>query len=140
MQKILLSFMTVAMLALTSACATTANYQQVLANWQGQNIQDLIKMWGDPDAAIKLPSGNTTYMYTRQQLYTAPGYPTNQPPTFLSAAGPVVSPGVNTTFTGNQTVNLTCRTWFETNPQGIIVNSRFEGNNCVSSSPKRRKP
>lgn len=117
-----------------AACATTANYQQALSQWQGAKIQELIAVWGSPEAAVKLPNGNTAYMYMRQQLYTAPPPPA-MTPGFVNVNG---TPMYGADFVGGasgQTVTLYCRTWFEVNPKGLIVSSQFQGNNCVATKP-----
>lgn len=122
----------VALMFLLIGCATTANYQQKLNKWQGARAQDLVSEWGHPDSSIKLANGDSVYMYFRQQLYTTPSYPM---PSFTPLGTPVYSGGMPTNYAGSasgQTMNLYCRTWFEINPQNIIVSSRFEGNNCVA--------
>jgi len=125
---------------LLTACATTKNYQVMLNHWQGSNIQDLMKSWGYPDAGAKLPNGNTVYMYTRQQTFIAPPTP-NTTPTIINARGtPLAVSTYNGEFVGGQEIPMTCRTWFEVNPQGVIVNTRFQGNNCVTNNPNRLTP
>jgi hypothetical protein len=114
---------------LLAGCATTANYQQKLTQWQGAPAQQLINAWGYPDTSIKLPNGNIAYMYLRQQLYSTPVYPA---PTFSVTGAPVYSMGFYNYPVAAQTVSLYCRTWFEINRQNVIVNTRFEGNNCVA--------
>jgi hypothetical protein len=130
MCKIIISLL-IFMLTLTG-CATTANYQQSLNRWQGANMQTLVNTWGQPNSAITLPNGTTTYMYFRQQLYTTPKYPT---PSFTVTGTPIYSMGFNTNPAGGggQTMNLYCRTWFDINKQGIVIDSRFEGNDCIAN-------
>ena len=131
MKKILKFTSIVFFLTIISACATTANYQHMLNNWQGARMTDLINHWGYPDSAIKLPSGNTVYMYTHQQLYTMPT-PMVPSMTFVNVNGtPIYATGFVGGGYGGQTQLLYCRTWFEVNRNGVIVNSQFQGNNCV---------
>lgn len=119
--------------AMLIGCLTTTSYQQSLAHWNGTNIQSLIKSWGSPDAAMKTANGNTVYMFSREQLYTVP---TQQmaPGTILhTGSGSTYASSFNEFFApGGQTVSRYCRTWFEVNRQGIIINSRFQGSNCVA--------
>jgi hypothetical protein len=127
-------------LLLLSACATTKNYQAMLNHWQGAPVKDLMQSWGYPDAGVKLPSGNTVYMYTRQQTFIAPPTP-NTTPTIINANGtPLAVTTYNGQFIGGQELTMTCRTWFEVNPQGVIVGTRFQGNNCVTHNPNRWTP
>lgn len=119
--------------ALLLGCATTANYQSVLNNWQGRQFQTLVACWGAPESGVRSANGNTTYLYNRHQLYTSPlpAAPTNTP--FVDVNG---TPMATTAFTGNfggKTTSRYCLTWFEVNPNGIIVGSRFQGNSCVAN-------
>jgi hypothetical protein len=96
-------------------------------------VETLIHLWGYPDGEVKLPNGNTVYMYTRQQLVTQ-SPPLNVAPFAATLGG---TPYMGTGFTGGvvgQTSAMYCRTWFEVNHNGIIVNSQFQGNGCISSN------
>ena len=127
-------------ICLLTACASTQNYEQILSQWQGENIQQLINNWGYPDAAIKLPNGHSVYMYTRQSSYITPPTPA-MTPTIINVPGtPMAATTYNGSFIGGQTIMLYCRTWFETDPKGIIVNYRFQGNNCVASKSDHWAP
>ena len=125
---------------LLAACATTQNYEQVLSEWQGANVQQLINVWGYPDAGIKLPNGNSVYMYTRQQTYISPPTPMMTPTIINVPGSPMAVSSYNGEFIGGQTVSLYCRTWFEVNPKGSIVNYRFQGNNCVATKNSQWVP
>lgn len=127
-------------LCLLTACVTTQNYQQALSEWQGENIQHLINIWGYPDAGVKLPSGNTVYMYTREQSYVTPASPAMTPTIINVPGSPMAATSYNGEFIGGRTINLYCRTWFEVNPKGIIVNNRFQGNNCIASKKNQWAP
>lgn len=123
-----------------AACATTQNYQQSLSEWQGENIQHLMQAWGYPDAGVKLPNGNNVYMYLHQRSYVTPVTPMTTP-TIINVPGtPMAATSYNGEFIGGQTITLYCRTWFETNPKGIIVNYRFQGNNCIAGKHTRWTP
>lgn len=127
MNKLIISL---GLLFLLAGCATTANYQQSLNRWQGAQAQDLVKAWGNPDSSIRLQSGNTIYMYMRKQLYSRPVTPPM--PTFTVTGTPVYNMGFANAYAGTQTLSLYCRTWFEMNNKNVIINTRFEGNNCVA--------
>lgn len=117
---------------LLTGCATSANYQQSLQQWQGVDIQKLIHAWGHPDAGVTLPNGNTVYAYNREQLFTMPSY-TTPPASIINVGGrSMYASSFNGDFAGNRVVNRHCRTWFEVNPQGKIIRTQFQGNNCVA--------
>jgi hypothetical protein len=125
---------------LVSGCATTANYQRILNNWQGAKMSDLINTWGYPDAAVRLPNGDLVYMYTRQRFYTTPTTPM-MTPTIINVSGtPMYATTYNGMVMGGQSYILSCRTWFEVNRQGVIVNTQFQGNNCIASNSSSLKP
>lgn len=140
MKKIIRSSLVLLNLCLLTACATAQNYAQTLNEWQGENIQHLMQVWGYPDAGVKLPSGNTVYMYTREQSYITPPTPAMTPTIINVPGSPMAATTYNGDFIGGQTVNLYCRTWFEANPKGTIVNYRFQGNNCIASKNNRWTP
>jgi hypothetical protein len=128
-------------LGFLTACATTANYQQALGQWQGENIQHLINVWGYPDSAIKLPSGNTVYLYSRQQTYiTPPSSPMMTSGLWGFPGSPMAMGSYDGAMMGGQPVSMYCRTWFEVDPKGLIVNYRFQGNNCIASKNNRWAP
>ncbi len=114
---------------LLTGCATTANYQQKLNQWHGAPAQQLINAWGYPDSSVKLPNGDWVYMYLHQQTYSAP---VSSVPAFRPRGAPDYSMGSYNYPIPAQTVSLYCRTWFEMDHQNVIVNTNFEGNNCVS--------
>lgn len=125
---------------LLSGCATTANYQRIVSNWQGRKMSDLISAWGYPDASIKLPGGDTVYMYVHQQNYITPSTPM-MTPTIINVNGtPMSAVSYNGMFLGGQTMSLSCRTWFEVDPRGNIVNVSFQGNNCIANNPNGLRP
>lgn len=112
---------------LLSACASTAEYQHQINQWQGKNIQELRNSWGKPETTLKLTNGHTLYQYTRKNFYTILD-PKRRPlqinnTTFASYDKP---------WLNSQTVVRYCRTTFETNLNGDIVHSRFSGNNCIA--------
>jgi|SRR6185312_17313570 len=138
MYKMIINFVGILLLA---GCATSGNYQQIVNQWQGKPAQRLLAVWGSPDASVKLPSGNTVYLYMKQQLYTTPNYNAPVAPVFsVDNGAPRYGVGFNNTYNNTQTTTLSCRTWFEVNPKGSIINAQFQGNGCVASSSGRLKP
>ncbi len=112
-------------------CATTANYQKVINNWQGTNAEALVNTWGNPNAKVKLANGNTVYLYTREHIVavSAPAVPATNFTTVGNT--PILGHGFSE-FSG-ATRKLYCNTLFEVNSQGLIVSTSFQGNNCVSN-------
>lgn len=125
---------------LATGCATTANYKHMLNNWQGANATTLMKTWGYPDGAVKLPDGNTVYMYVHKRDFMQPPSPIVAPVIINASGTPAAVTTYNGMFIGGRTEHLFCRTWFEVNPKGEIVNSRFQGNDCISNDPQNFKP
>jgi hypothetical protein len=121
--------------AVTAACATTANYEKVLDSWLGAPAERLVARWGAPISTFRLPSGNEIYIYDsrRTGVITTPVQVHQGPGMFV---GGMYYPGP-TTVTGGQAIpfNRWCRTEFTVNPQGTIVQWRWEGNDCVARSP-----
>lgn len=131
-QKILFTALTL----LLTACATPGNYQQMLVQWHGAHVQDLTRHWGPPTVVIPLSNGNANYTYVRHQLYTAPA-PLASSMNYMNVDGtPIYASGFNGGVIG-QTISLFCNTAFEVDPQGIIVNSQFQGNGCVANTISR---
>lgn len=127
-----IKFFALIALVLLSACATTANYQQMVNQWQGKDVQHLVRVWGEPDAMTQAPNKSRVYMYKHQYLQTMPP-PPGPTTNFTTVNGtPTYGSGFTGGFAGKTTV-LYCRTWFEINPQGIVVGTHFQGNNCISN-------
>ncbi|EDP45866.1 hypothetical protein [Rickettsiella grylli] len=116
---------------LLGACASTANYQKQMNQWQGENIQTLISKWGEPDAGIQLPNGHKVYQYTRKTMYALP-HPRYSP---LRASSGNRFSNYDEPWNRQQTIIRSCQTSFETTPDGEIIDVRFKGDNCISSTP-----
>ncbi|WP_218813942.1 hypothetical protein [Rickettsiella endosymbiont of Dermanyssus gallinae] len=112
---------------LLSACATSTAYQKQMHRWQGKNIQTLKTQWGRPEAVTKLPNGHMLYQYMRKSFSSIPDakrQPLHTNDTlFKSYEEPWLS---------NITMVRYCRTTFETNKNGTIINISFNGNNCFA--------
>ena len=120
-------------------CATTANYQRELSHWRGQSIETLKQTWGEPDVEIKLANQHRVYLYSQKQIYVQPFYTyasssAVSPPNVINVAGKTTyMKNYNEFFVPGRTVMRYCNTWFETNEEKIIINTRFQGNNCISN-------
>lgn len=123
------------LISLLVGCATTAKYQHGIGQWRGKNIIELQKAWGKPTRTARLSSDNMIYVYERNQLYSTPQ--TNPTTTDFVKVNGV------TTFNASKEAGMAnmaqistryCRTTFETNSSGTIVNIQFQGNNCVANT------
>ena len=112
---------------LLSGCASSAAYQQQMRQWQGKNIQTVRQQWGQPEAVVKLANGHMLYQYMRKNFSSIPDakrQPLHGNDTlFRSYEEPWLS---------NITMVRYCRTTFETNKNGSIINTSFNGNNCLA--------
>ncbi len=111
---------------LTAGCATTAKYEALLNEWVQQDINQLIDEWGYPHNSLKLPNGNTVYIFGSSDSYITPV----QTYTRYHAVGDKMY--ADTMVTGGNAYTYWCRTFFEVNDKNIIVKWRVEGNSCVS--------
>ena len=114
-------------LVILTGCATSAKYNAILDSWMGKDVNNLVNSWGYPQNSFKAPNGNTVYVYGHSGSYTMP----TQTNTTHNVVGNTVYS--NSQTTGGQTLNFWCRTFIEANEQNIIVNWRWEGNNCVAN-------
>lgn len=100
--------------------------------WQGANINSLMKQWGAPDIHIKRKNGSSILIY-HIETYRA-GVPLQGSPAVgvnVSASGkPVIvtSPYPNPTI--NQSVSLYCDIEFTANSQGVIISIKMRGSGC----------
>lgn len=90
-------------------------YPDIIKNWNGHNIDDLMDKWGYPQESFMAPNGNKVYVYSREVAYTTPMWTT---------------PITNYRIYGGETSILYCTTYFETNNNETIVKGSYEGNSC----------
>lgn len=111
---------------LLAGCATTANYEKILASWVGQSESDLVRTWGPPTGVYE-SGGLRMLTYDRSAQNYAPG-------TAPSYQTQVIGNQVFTRQVGGSsgyTVNRACTTNFEIK-DGRVVNWRYEGNACTA--------
>jgi hypothetical protein len=103
-------------------CATTANYQNRVRSWEGQDAAVLIKSWGPPDATEHVGTGNHVLVYAR--LHHEP-YAFNEVSTKVASRDPGAigppQPG---------TIYLKCATYFEVAPTNRIFSVKYVGDQC----------
>jgi len=135
-----LGLLFMAIMAIT-ACGTMQNYQTAMNTWNGAPANALEHEWGTPIETTHLKNGNEllTYRVVEHEEPVARTYANNAGLTRISPQGnegmlshsPKMMPGHSESFW--------CETQFEVNRAGMIVNSHFEGNNCVASKMKVRE-
>ncbi len=139
MNKIIYIFVVI---LFVSGCATTANYEKILATWVGNHSDNLVSSWGPPQSFYELSNGGRVLEYSNQRNAQIGGYTTTTPQTTYHSGstsyGNTFS-GTSTTYVQTQTptynVNLWCKTRFTANSNGIITNWTWQGNNCTSLAP-----
>lgn len=123
MKKVIIILMSLVIVICLSSCATTKGFQQVCDSWIGAPETELIRLWGYPQNTLQLQNGNTVYVYSSGGTFTMPShYDTSED----------VWGKTQVHITEGTTITLWCCTYFEIDEQGIIINYRFEGNNCVA--------
>lgn len=90
-------------------------YPDIINNWNGRHIDDLMDKWGYPQQSFQAPNGNIVYVYSREVIYISPIWST---------------PISNYKIFGGNTSTKYCYTYFETNNNNNIVNGSYEGNAC----------
>lgn len=136
----------IALTAVITSCATSANYAKILKTWEGAPVDALIASWGPPQSSYRLRNGGEVLEYVRQGSMVVPGQTYYVPQTDYYS-GSVYGPGYNRAYSGTSTtyvptttpdyeVQLICITRFTVNPKARIVNSHWEGNNCKAYAPK----
>lgn len=114
----------IAIAAILSACATTANYEKILQSWVGSEEIDLIRKWGPPQQSYETGGSKFLVYSSRQNVYmpgTAPSYQTT-----------VIG---NTAYTNPiggtpaYNIGMACVTTFEL-ANNKIVSWQWRGNAC----------
>lgn len=131
-----------ALIITVSGCATTAKYGEVLDSWVGHNINELVDSWGYPSSNFTAPNGNIVYVYSKASTYTTPvtaktrGNIVNSTPVVMGGGAVVVGNSASysskTTYSGGQTLNFWCTTYFEIDNDKTIIKWRWKGNACKS--------
>jgi hypothetical protein len=117
---------------LLSGCATTKQYKTKLNSWNNQNINQFVSAWGYPDSTMKMPNGNTVYIYKTNQTTHFPEYKTGGYTTVQTSGSNTTITQVPSVSTGGGTYNYKCTTWVEFNKNNIITRTSFRGNSCVA--------
>lgn len=143
-------YLIISVILIFQGCATTANYEKILSTWVGSHIDNLISSWGPPQGSFPLSDGGQVIEYENARNVQLGGYSYTQPQTTYhsgsataygtggSATG--TYSGTTTTYVQKQTpvtnLNLHCKTRFTINPDGIITNWNWQGNDCKARATK----
>ncbi|HLB56421.1 MAG TPA: hypothetical protein VJK30_03730 [Coxiellaceae bacterium] len=123
-------------------CGNTKNYSMAVNSWQGAPKSALVHTWGQPIDETTLKNGNELYTYRTvekikfEKNNDVPVIPTGRVNPQQNTNG-MLSHSPSSIAEQNET--FWCNTEFEINKMGMIVNARFDGNNCVASKAKAQK-
>ena len=110
--------------AILSACATTANYEEILNSWVGAEEVDLIRKWGPPQQSYETGGRKFLAYSSRRNVYlpgTAPSYQTTVIGNTAYSNPVGGTPGYN--------IGMACVTTFEL-ANNKIVSWQWRGNDC----------
>lgn len=109
----------------TQACATTANYENVLKSFVGSEEAALVQKWGPPQESYE--KGDRRFLiYSSNRDINLPGTaPTHESPL---RGNPVMRGQAGDTTT--QRIAFTCITTFEIS-NGRVVSYQWRGNDCT---------
>ncbi len=120
MKKLLITLLAL----ITTACATTANYEKILNSWVGAKEIDLVRSWGAPDNQYE-SSGTKFLTYQRTSNIYMPGTSPTYTTTVIGNTAYTSSSGGSPAYN----IHMSCKTTFEVKNERI-VNWRWEGNGC----------
>lgn len=120
--------------SLACGCMTAPNkapnYGAILQNTHGTNINEIVDRIGYPTRSFVAPNGNMVYVYETHSTGTSYKWttPRHSQTTFVGDYAFTTETG-GQTFGGNQRY-FWCKTYFEVNTSSVVVNTKFEGNDC----------
>lgn len=122
-----------------AACSTMTGsdrYEQTVTSWRWAHISELIKVWGSPNQKVNLSNGNQVYIYNKNVYKNYPPAPLSSNISTLNikenTQNAIHIPDPNETRENFTMFFLECKTLFEVDPLGIIVDVRSQGNDCTA--------
>jgi hypothetical protein len=112
-------------------------YAQTISSWRWSHQAELIKVWGQPDQIVRLPNDNQVFIYTKDAFrnYPSPAITSKfgAAPIAISNKRAIIIPDPNNLPNNTTAFFLECKTLFEIDPEGIVVDARSQGNNCTAN-------
>lgn len=134
---ICLCFLPVVFLGLTG-CGTEGNYKIAMDSWHGAPETALVHSWGQPDEVDPMQNGNKMYVYrVNEQASAVKVFPQNIGRISTQPSASIMRLPSSGISTGSY--SFSCETQFEINRHGVIINSTFSGNNCVSTKNNAKR-
>jgi hypothetical protein len=120
-------FAALAALLVLGGCATTANYEAILATWMGSTEAQLVSAWGPPQNVYQAPDGSRILTYNSDRNVVIPG----SAPTYTTQR--VGNTYYTNAVGGTAPVNigLNCQTNM-TIVRGVITSWSYQGNDCTA--------
>lgn len=131
-------------LIVISGCATTENYENILATWIGNSESQLVSKWGPPKTVYQESSNSKIFTYSRDRNVQLGGYQVSTPVTTRTNGNIYgdVNASYNSTSTTYvqsttpiQNISMNCTTRF-TITNGYVKYWSWEGNDCKAMAPK----
>lgn len=91
-------------------------YDDYIVQFKGLEVNEVVHCFGYPTQTMVAPNGNKVYIYLRERS------------TYIPAITNKIGNGYYTT--GGNTAYDYCKTYFEVNDNGIVVNVDREGTIC----------
>ncbi len=111
----------VALLTVTTGCATHEKFVKRYNSWLGQNIVHFVAQEGYPDSTFTLPNKHKVYVYQDSRIYSVP----RLSPFLFDYYGRYGGFAY-----GSDVVQETCKLFIETDEKGKIVKWGSRGNAC----------
>ena len=118
------------------SCATSQNYTKVVSSWHGASEHALTQQWGRPTEQKTLSNGNHVDIYhVVQRNRERSGVYWDATPFVRTAPQNSQALVMSHTSSAMRARGdlFYCDTSFVVNKIGMIVNTNYEGNNCVTT-------
>lgn len=124
------------LIILLSSCASTSTnyYSKTVQSWNGGSASTLVKRWGNPDSKLLAANGYVAYVYRSESNHPnnarfSPSIGVN----FTPGGKPILVSSPNTNRSLGNGMELSCVTVFVANKQGIITDTKMQGNRCYGN-------
>ncbi len=105
--------------------STAKGYTQLCQSFIGQDIENLIDLWGHPQRTLKTADGNKVYVY--REIIDEYGIDITYYSALVDYPPFIRRPVINGDVIGGFYVGENCVTWIETNKQDKIVKVIWKG-------------